>query len=410
MIVLKALSNRKCSMIKGRNIVLGVSGGIAAYKSLDLVSTLTKLGANVDVIMTRSAAEFVTPLSLQSLSHNLVCSDMFEEPKSWDIRHISLAKKADLFVIAPATANIIGKIANGIADDMLSTTVMATKAPVLFAPAMNSNMYENPIVQANIDRLKHYGCSFIEPSVGMLACGDVGKGKLADIGDIVDEISQILSSKKDYKGLKILVTAGPTIEPIDPVRYLTNHSSGKMGYALAQCARDRGAEVVLVSGPTNLEPIRGVELINVNTNEEMYNAVMGIFGECDAAIKAAAVADFKPQKVSEQKIKKTEDSLVLTFQKNIDILNELGKIKGNRILVGFAAESENVVSNARGKLEKKNLDMIVANDITCADSGFKSENNKACIITRNGEEVPLPKMSKYELADNILDRVKLLMG
>jgi phosphopantothenoylcysteine decarboxylase/phosphopantothenate--cysteine ligase, prokaryotic len=396
-------------MLTDKKIVLGVTGGIAAYKGLELVSRLRKLGAQIDVIMTKSAAEFVTPLSFESLSHNPVISDMFESPKSWDIQHISLAKKADLLIVAPATANIIGKVANGIADDMLSTTIMATKASVLFAPAMNCNMYENPIVQENIGKLKSLGYMFIEPSTGMLACGDIGKGKLADIADIVDEIEQVLYDKKDFSGLKILVTAGPTIEPIDPIRYITNHSSGKMGYAIAECARNRGGNVTLISGPTNLKPPRNVDVIHVNTNHEMYRAVMDNYNQCDVIIKAAAVADYKPSVVSKQKIKKTEDNLTLNLEKNIDILSEVGRQKGNRILVGFAAESENLIENAQMKIERKNLDMIVANDITSSDSGFKSDNNTAVIITKDGRHLSLPKMTKFQMADNILDNIKSLM-
>ena len=395
-------------MLTDKNIVLGVSGSIAAYKALDIVSSLVKLGANVDVIMTNSATKFVLPLSFQSISKRPVITGMFDEPVSWEIEHISLAQKAHLFVVAPASANIIGKVANGIADDMLSTTIMATKAPVLFAPAMNTYMYENVIVQNNIMKLKSNGYLFIEPGEGRLACGDIGKGKLADTQNIVDEVNFLISDKKDYKGLTVLVTAGPTAEAIDPVRYITNHSSGKMGYAIAECARNRGANVILITGPTNLTPPRNIQVINVTTNKQMHKAVMDVFEGCDIIIKAAAVADYSPSLYSEQKIKKSSDEMILHLNKNIDILRELGKQKGNRILVGFAAESENIINNAREKVEKKNLDLIVANDITGDDSGFKSDNNKAFIIDRNGNIFNLPKMSKLELAGILLDKVRLL--
>lgn len=393
-------------MLTGKNVVLGVCGGIAAYKAADIVSRLKKLGAGVDVIMTESATKFVAPLTFQALSQNPVVVDMFDEPKSWDIQHISLAKKADIFVVAPATANIIGKVAGGIADDMLSTTIMATKAPVLFAPAMNSNMYENPIVQDNINKLKKYGYMFTNPASGRLACGDIGVGKLADVDDIIDDICISLNDKKDYKGLTVMVTAGPTIEAIDPVRYITNHSSGKMGYAIAECARNRGANVILVSGPSSIKPPRHVEIINVKSNHEMYDAVMECFNRCDIVIKAAAPADYRPVEYFSEKIKKTEDELVLRLQKNTDILKEIGKLKENKILVGFAAESQDLIDNARDKILKKNLDFIVANDITSKDTGFKSDDNRVCIIDRHGNIDDIPKMSKIELADVILDRIK----
>ena len=393
-------------MLANKNIVVGVCGGIACYKALDLVSKLKKLNASIDVIMTSAAAKFVTPLSFQSLSQNLVITDMFSETKNFEIEHISLAKKANLFVVVPASANIIGKIANGIADDMLSTTVMATKAPVLFAPAMNTNMFENPIVRSNIAKLREYGYSFIDPDVGRLACGDIGSGKLKDVDSIVDEITFMLSDKKDFKGQRVVITAGPTIEAIDPVRYITNHSSGKMGYAIAQCARNRGADVILITGPTNLSPPRNIRVINVRSNSEMFEAVKCAFDECDIIIKAAAVADYKPSQYSKEKIKKSEDTLILTLEKSIDILNELGKMKKNQILVGFAAESEDLIANAKKKIEKKNLDLIVANNITYKDSGFGSDNNIACIINRQGIVTNLPKMSKLSLADIILDNIK----
>lgn len=395
-------------MLNDKNVVLGVCGSIAAYKGLDIVSRLKKQNANVDVIMTNSAVKLVSPLSFQSLSQNPVTVNMFDSPKSWEIGHIALAQKADIFVVAPASANIIGKVANGIADDMLSTTIMATKAPVLFAPAMNTAMFDNAIVQENIKKLKDHGYLILEPGEGRLACGATGRGKLADVEDIIDEINNILYHKKDLEGRTILVTAGPTIEPIDPVRYITNHSSGKMGYAIAQCARNRGGHVILVSGPTYLTPPRNIEFIGVNTNREMYDAVMDVFPRCDIIIKSAAVADYKPVSYSEQKIKKNEEELLLHLEKNTDILKELGKIKGGKLLVGFAAESENLIDNARNKILRKNLDLIIANDILSKDSGFKSDDNKACIIDREGNIKNLPLMSKLELADIILDNIVAL--
>lgn len=389
-----------------KNVVLGVCGGIAAYKALDVVSTLRKKGINVDVIMTEHAAEFVTPLTFQSLSYNAVIVDMFEEPKVWEIQHISLAKKADLILVVPATANIIGKVANGIADDMLSTTIMASKAPVIFAPAMNTNMLENPIVQQNIDKLKSFGYEFIEPSSGRLACGDEGKGKLPDPKLISEIVLTKLYENKDLLGKKVLVTAGPTIAPIDPVRFICNHSSGKMGYAIAEEARDRGAEVLLITGPTDLNTPQGVEVIQVNTNNEMFNAVMDNYSNNDIIVKCAAVADYKPEAYSEIKIKKAGEILELKLVQDTDILFELGKRKSEKqVLIGFAAESNDLIQNAKQKIEKKNLDYIVANDIMSKDTGFSSDYNKVNIISRDGEMVSLDKMSKREVAREIFNTI-----
>ena len=385
-------------------VVIGVTGGIAVYKALDVISALRKKDIEVHVIMTESASKFVNPLTFQSISQNMVVTDMFAEPKAWEIQHISLAQKADLMLIAPATANVIGKISNGIADDMLSTTVMATKAKVLIAPAMNTNMYQNPIVQNNISKLKDFGYKFIEPASGRLACGDIGIGKLADVNTIVERVIEELEDKEqDLLGKKVLVSAGPTIAPIDPVRYITNRSTGKMGYAIAKEARDRGAEVILVSGPTNLEPPKNVKIINIKTNEEMRKEILQNFKWADIVIKSAAVADYKPKEYSKEKIKKGEGSLVIELVRDNDILKELGDKKQNQILVGFAAESQNVVENARKKIEKKNLDYIVANDITSKDTGFASSDNKVTIISKNGEEFPLEKMSKRKVARNLFD-------
>ena len=393
------MKDKKC-------VVVGVSGGVAVYKALDVISRLRKKDVEVHVIMTKSATEFVTPLSFQSLSQNMVIIDMFAEPKAWEIQHISLAKKADLMLIVPATANIIGKVANGIADDMLSTTIMATKAPVVFCPAMNTNMYENPIVQRNISLLKELGYEFIEPASGRLACGDEGKGKLQDTEIIAEETLRRLHSTNDLVGKKVVVTAGPTMVPIDPVRILTNRSSGKMGYSIAEEARDRGAEVVLISGPTSLRKPNGIKVIDIKTNEDMFNAIKNEFKDADIVIKSAAVADYKAKNYSNEKIKKTGDDLNLIFERDRDILKTLGDMKKNQILVGFAAESSNVKENAKGKLERKNLDYIVANDISKPETGFASDENKVTIISKSGEEVSLEKMSKREVAKNIFDIIK----
>lgn len=388
-------------------VVIGVTGGIAVYKALDVISALRKKDIEVHVIMTESASKFVNPLTFQSISQNMVVTDMFAEPKAWEIQHISLAQKADLMLIAPATANIIGKVANGIADDMLSTTIMAAaKAKVIFAPAMNTNMYQNKIVQGNIEKLKSYGYEFIEPASGRLACGDIGIGKLADVNTIVERVLTELSDKeKDLKGKKVLVSAGPTIAPIDPVRYLTNRSTGKMGYAIAEEAIDRGAEVILVSGPTNLNPPKNVRIINIKTNEEMKNEIFNNFEWADIVIKSAAVADYKPKEYSKEKIKKGEGDLNICLTRDNDILKSLGDIKTHQVLVGFAAESNDVLKNAEKKLKNKNLDFIVANDITSSDTGFGSEDNKVVIISKNNEKLELEKMSKKEVASNIFDMI-----
>lgn len=388
-------------------VVIGVTGGIAVYKALDVISALRKKDIEVHVIMTESASKFVNPLTFQSISQNMVVTDMFAEPKAWEIQHISLAQKADLMLIAPATANIMGKVANGIADDMLSTTIMAAaKAKVIFAPAMNTHMYQNRIVQGNIEKLKAYGYEFIEPASGRLACGDIGIGKLADVNTIVERVLSELSDKEqDLKGKKVLVSAGPTIAPIDPVRYLTNRSTGKMGYAIAEEARDRGAEVILVSGPTNLNPPNNVKIINIKTNEEMKNEIFNNFEWADIVIKSAAVADYKPKQYSKEKIKKGEGDLNICLTRDNDILKSLGDIKTHQILVGFAAESNDVLKNAEKKLKNKNLDFIVANDITSSDTGFGSEDNKVVIISKNNEKLELEKMSKKEVASNIFDMI-----
>lgn len=398
-------------MLKNKTVVIGVSGGIAAYKACDIVSKLKKLNANVHVIMTKNAKEFVTPLTFQSLSQNYVVSDMFEEPKTWDVEHISLAKKADVFLIAPATANVIGKIANGICDDMLTTTVMATTGKVLIAPAMNTNMYKNHILQRNIKTLKALDYNFVNPESGRLACGDVGEGKLASPEVIVDAVVDLLcNTKKDLQGKKIMITAGPTVESIDPVRYLTNRSTGKMGYAIAKVAANRGADVTLVSGPTNLEPPSNIKkLIKIQSAEDMYNAIIENFDENQVIIKSAAVADYKPKTYSDKKIKKSNDDLVIELDRNKDIAFEIGKIKNDKILVGFAAETNDLIQNAKGKVKKKNLDFIVANDLTEEGAGFGTDTNIVKIIDKEGNISKYPQMKKDEVADVILDKIKSLL-
>ena len=398
-------------MLKDKTVVIGVSGGIAVYKTLDVVSRLRKLGVNVNVIMTKSATEFVTPLSFQSLSQNYVVCDMFEDPKTWDVEHISLAKRADVFLIAPATANVIGKIANGIADDMLTTTVMATKAKVLIAPAMNTNMYENPILQRNINTLKELGYNFVEPESGRLACGDTGKGKLASPETIVDEVVKLLSKGQDLKGKSIIVTAGPTVESIDPMRYITNRSTGKMGYSIAKEAIERGADVTLITGPTNLTPPQNLKkLVKIESAKDMYESVLENLDENDVVIKSAAVADYKPKNYSNKKIKKSDDDLVIELDRNKDIAQEIGKIKNNKILVGFAAETNDLIENASLKIKKKNLDFIVANDLTKEGAGFGVDTNIVKIIDKEGNITEYPKMKKEEVANIILDKIKELLS
>ena len=396
-------------MLKGKEIVLGVTGGIAAYKAAELVRLLVKEEANVYVVMTRNAQEFVTPLTFQTLSGNPVITDLFTLVEEQKIGHIALADLAELIIILPATANIIGKIANGIADDFLSTMVMASKAPVLFAPSMNVNMWENKALQKNIQTLVERGYHFIEPGEGELACRWYGKGRLAELNEVVERIEDLLS-QKDLKGEKILITGGPTQEPIDPVRFLTNRSSGKMGYALAKVARRRGAEVILVTGPTSLPlPRRDIEIVPVQTAEEMRRAVFAHVQGCSAVIKAAAVSDFRPKAMSLQKLKKASASPYLELEKTEDILGEIGKKKGDRILVGFAAETEDLVTNARKKLMEKNLDLIVVNDVTKPGVGFGLDTNQVKILYPSGEVKDLPLMSKEEVSQSILDDVVKLL-
>ncbi|MDU2687056.1 MAG: bifunctional phosphopantothenoylcysteine decarboxylase/phosphopantothenate--cysteine ligase CoaBC [Paeniclostridium sordellii] len=398
-------------MLKDKTVVLGVSGGIAVYKACDLVSKLKKAGINVHVIMTKSATEFVAPLTFQTLSQNYVVEDMFESPKTWDVEHISLAKKADLFVLAPATANVIGKVANGISDDMLTTTVMATKAKVLVAPAMNTNMYENPIVQRNIQILKDLNYEFVKPESGRLACGDVGSGKLASVDTIFEKIISLLNVEQDLKGTSIIVTAGPTVESIDPVRYITNRSTGKMGYSIAKKAIERGADVTLISGPTNILPPQNLKkFIKTESAEDMYNAVLENIKDNQVVIKSAAVADYKPKGYSDKKIKKSDDDLSIKLDRTKDIALEIGKIKEDKILVGFAAETNDLLENAKGKIKKKNLDFIVANDLTQEGAGFGVDTNIVKVIDKDGIISEYPKMKKEEVADVILDKIKTLLN
>lgn len=392
-----------------KNIVLGVTGSIAAYKAAEIASLLIKKGYKVEVVMTRSATQFITPLTLQSITQSPVHTEMFAAPRQWEIEHISLAQKADLLLVAPATANIIGKVAGGIADDLLSTTIMATRAPVIFAPAMNVGMYENPVFQHWMNFLRGYGFLFIEPDEGRLACGARGKGRLPPPERIVSYVEDVLNRQDELSGIQVLVTAGPTREPLDAVRFLSNYSSGKMGYALAEEAKKRGARVTLISGPTKLEPPQGVNLISVQTAEEMFNAVKENFAAADVVIKAAAVADFRPRWVTSGKIKKEAANLLLELEPTPDILAYLGQHKSNQILVGFAAETEDLLVNAREKLARKNLDMIVANDLTEEGAGFDVDTNVATILFPEGEAVELPRLTKKELAGVILDQVAKLL-
>lgn len=397
-------------MLSNKTIIVGVTGGIAAYKACDVVSKLKKLNANIHVIMTESACEFVQPMTFQTLSNNFVINDMFKEPKTWEVEHIELAKKADAFLIVPATANFIGKLAAGIADDMLTTTVMATRAPVIIAPAMNTNMYTNRIVQANMDKLGDLGYRFIDPASGRLACGDIGAGKLADVDDILAFIVDFFekgSEAKDLAGRRIMISAGPTIEAIDPVRYITNRSSGKMGYAIAKRAVARGAQVTLVSGKTDLEVPEGLaKFISIESADDLYENLVGEFDSNDVVIQSAAVADYKPKSYSDKKIKKKDSDLRIDLCRNKDIAQELGKIKGNKVLVGFAAETNDVLKNAAKKIKKKNLDFIVANDLTMQGAGFSTETNIVKIIEADGRIKEYPKLLKSEVGDIILDKVR----
>jgi phosphopantothenoylcysteine decarboxylase/phosphopantothenate--cysteine ligase len=388
-------------------VVLGVTGGIAAYKAAEIASQLTQAGTEVSVIMTQEAVQFISPFTFRALTGRPVVTEMFDLALEFSIEHVFLAKAADIVVIAPATANIIAKLAAGIADDMLCCTVLATRAPVLIAPAMETNMYTNPITEENLSKLKARGFVIIGPATGWLASGRVGLGRLADVDDIIGSIRQVLGRGGDLAGRHIMVTAGGTQEPVDPVRYISNRSSGKMGYALAEAARDRGAEVTLITAPTSLTQPVGVNVIRVGTAEEMREAVEHLAPGKDAVIMAAAVADYRPKKTARDKIKKGKDRLTLELECTPDIL---GIVKGDSIKVGFAAESSNLIENASEKLKLKNLDLIVANDITASDSGFGTDANRVTIIDLKGKVDKLPLLPKRQVADKVLDRVTALFA
>ena len=385
--------------------VLAVSGSIAAYKIASLASALGKLHADVQVLMTQNATNFINPITFETLTGNKCLVDTFDRNFQYSVEHVALAKRADVVLVAPASANVIGKIANGIADDMLTTTVMACKCKKIISPAMNTQMFENPIVQDNLKKLEHYGYEVIQPAVGLLACKDVGKGKMPEPETLLEYILQEVAYEKDLKGKKILVTAGPTQEPIDPVRYLTNHSSGKMGYAIAKVCSMRGAEVTLVSGKTAIKPPLFVEVVPVTTAREMYEAVTGRSDRQDIVIKAAAVADYRPKTISEQKVKKTDGELSIEMERTDDILKYLGEHKrANQFLCGFSMETEHMLENSRKKLKKKNLDMIVANNVKVEGAGFAGDTNIVTLITGD-DETQLPLLSKEETAVEIMNKI-----
>ena len=397
-------------MLKDKNIVLGVTGGIAAYRAAQIARDLTKKGAHVYCILTKNALNFITQQTMETLTGNPAVVDMFARPDKWEVEHISLAKRADVFLVAPASANFLGKMAAGVADDMLTTTVMATKAPVLIAPAMNTNMYENPVTQRNMRTLRELlGVTFIEPSTGLLACNDVGKGHIADDKDILAAVERALG-EKDFAGKKVLVTAGPTREAIDPVRYLTNKSSGKMGYAIAAAAARRGAEVTLISGPVALEKPDGVTRVFIESTQDLFREMEARCGAQDVIIQAAAPADYRPEHIAEQKIKKTgEEPFDIHLVQNPDVAAMVGQHKRpGQILVGFAAETQNLSENAGKKLLKKNLDFIVGNDVTRPGAGFDVDTNIVTFYDAKGETA-LPQLLKSEVADQILDHVKELL-
>ena len=386
-----------------KTLVLGITGSIAAYKACDIISRLRKQEVQVRVILTKAGSQFITPLALETLSHAPVITDMFNREAPWEVEHISLAKQADAFLIAPASANFLGKAANGIADDMLTTTLMATRAPVLVAPAMNSAMYLHPAVQENIQRLVQRGYAFIQPESGRLACGEEGIGRLAEVDAIVEAAMKATYPRRDLEGKRILVSAGPTQEPIDPVRYITNRSSGKMGYAIARAAAARGAEVTLVSGPVSLAAPQGVETVPVVSSADMFRAIDARFDGCDALIMAAAPADFTPQSPQQQKIKKQGGGMNLNLRNTRDILGTMGQRKDGRILMGFAAESEQLSENAQAKLRRKNLDYIAANDILAQDAGFAVDTNRVILYDQKGGARDSGPMTKDALADWLLD-------
>ena len=394
-------------MLTGKTVVVGVTGGIAAYKSVILVSELKKQGANVHVVMTKNATEFVTPLTFETRSGNRCISDMFERNFEFDVKHISLAKAADLIIVAPATAYFIAKAAHGIADDMLTTVILAAKCPKLVAPAMNTAMYENPATQDNLKKIQEYGYTVIEPNEGLLACGDEGKGKMPEPSELLEHVLYALTPK-DMQGLSVLVTAGPTQEAIDPVRYITNHSSGKMGYEIAHAAAMRGADVTLVSGRTSLDVPLGVTRVDVTSAADMYDAVVKRAPKTDMLFKAAAVADYTPAETADHKLKKSDDDMSISLKRTKDILAEVGKKKKKgQIICGFAMETEDLLKNAKAKLEKKNLDMICANSLRTEGAGFAGDTNVVTLITKD-DSTELGKLTKLETAHRILDKALAL--
>ena len=397
-------------MLEGKTVLLGISGSIAAYKIAYLASALKKLPADVHVLMTRNATNFINPITFETLTGNKCLVDTFDRNFQFSVEHVSIAKKADVVMIAPASANVIGKLAHGIADDMLTTTIMACKCKKFISPAMNTNMFENPVVQDNLKLLEHYGYEVINPAVGYLACGDTGAGKMPEPEMLLSYIMRECAFKKDMAGMKVLVTAGPTQEAIDPVRYITNHSSGKMGYAIAKMAMLRGADVTLVSGRTALTPPSFVKCVPIVTAKEMYEAVTRVSGEQDIIIKAAAVADYRPASVSDEKIKKKDDDMSISLERTDDILKYLGEHKpAGQFLCGFSMETQNMIGNSRVKLTKKNLDMVAANNVKMAGAGFQGDTNVLTLITQD-EEVSLPLMSKEDAALEILDKILLLIS
>ena len=395
-------------MLTGKTIVLGVTGGIAAYKSANLASMLIKLHADVHVIMTQNATKFITPMTFETLTNNKCIVDTFDRNFSFDVKHVSLAKRGDLFIVAPCTANVIGKLAHGICDEMLTTTMLATRAPKLIAPAMNTGMWENPILQDNLTKLKGYGYHIIDPIIGRLACGDTGTGKMQAEEVIVEHILSFMAKEKDLAGKRYLITAGPTQEAIDPVRYITNHSSGKMGYAIAKMARLRGAQVTLVSGPVNIKPFCGVDVVPVKSAADMFEAVTSRSAEADVVIMCSAVADYTPAVYADQKVKKHDGELTIELKRTQDILGWLGEHKpANQTLVGFSMETENLIENSRAKLLKKHAQLICANSIAGGNTGFAVDTNKVTLIS-NQEVKELPLCSKEETADLIIDHIKTL--
>ena len=392
-------------MLKGKTVVLAVSGSIAAYKIASLASALGKLHADVQVLMTQNATNFINPITFETLTGNKCLVDTFDRNFQYSVEHVALAKRADVVLVAPASANVIGKIANGIADDMLTTTVMACKCKKIISPAMNTQMFENPIVQDNLKKLEHYGYEVIQPAVGLLACKDVGAGKMPEPETLLEYILREVAYEKDLKGKKILVTAGPTQEPIDPVRYLTNHSSGKMGYAIAKVCSMRGADVTLVSGKTAIKPPLFVNVVPITTARDMYEAVTSRFDQQDIVIKAAAVADYRPKTISDQKVKKADGELSIEMERTDDILKYLGEHKReDQFLCGFSMETEHMLENSRKKLEKKNLDMIVANNVKVEGAGFAGDTNIVTLITKD-DETQLPLLSKEETAVEIMNKI-----